>query len=86
MLICWWRLLASEEGMLAVDFRLPKPRPLKREFREFSELIRKRMGEGLLKRGRERRGREGGRTNCRSGGQRQAEAESETERAREDLG
>jgi len=49
---CWWRLLVSDEGMLAVDFRLPKPRPLKREFREFNELIRNGWGMEGFKEGR----------------------------------
>lgn len=66
LVTCWWRLLVSDEGMLAVDFRLPKPRPLKREFREFSELIRNGWGIEGFKEGR-RGGEEGGRTTKRRG-------------------
>ncbi len=35
----------SEGGMLAVDFRLPNPKPLKREFREFIREEKERKGE-----------------------------------------
>lgn len=44
------------EGMLAVDFRLPNPRPLKREFR-FKELIRKGKMSGPLEGGKRETGK-----------------------------